>query len=94
MHSPHRFFFHGPGQPSPSDKLLKASHRLKIDVCHFADCEESEEFPRLTCEVQLHGSVPLSGEKGPEGFALVSALLRQFRQLGNEGQEGGEHYAK
>lgn len=86
MNAPQRFFFHGPGRPSTGDNLLKAANRLKIDVWHFAESDD-DGFSRLNCEVELHGSFPLSGDKGQEGFALLAALLGQFRQLGEKGGE-------
>jgi hypothetical protein len=90
MHTPQpRFFFNGPRGPSTADKLLTGATRLKIDIWRFDRDDDSDDEPRVACDVELQGSFPLTGESGGQSFAMIVALLRKFQSAGDG--KGGEH---
>lgn len=85
MNSPQpRFFFN---EPATGQRLLTKSSRLKLDVWRTVAGDEGGDDPSIMCDVEIQGCLSLTGDDAVENFALLSALLREFRHVGSKGKE-------
>ncbi len=74
-------------QAQVAEDVIRRSHRLKLDLWHFA--AEEDEPAHIKCEYEVHGSLELQESGDEDAAAFVRNLFHAFRKTERIDTEGG-----